>query len=286
MSFPIVAGRFKIGRKLGEGSFGEVYSGTDLKTGFKLAIKLSKIDREDNLAKEGKFYQYMEKNGLCGNNLGIGDLYWCGRESGYYFLIMERLGTSYSELIEKSSSDNLDLVTVLKLGIEGVQILERLHRVGVLHRDMKPDNFLVSQDRQKINLIDFGLAKFYVDPNGNHLPITYDHKLVGTARYVSRNVHRGLAQSRRDDLESFGYVLIYLVKGNLPWQGVKAKDKIERNKKIGEIKQSMSLGKLCNGLPGCFYHYLSNCFELDYDEIPDYQFLANLFKNALRQYVL
>lgn len=286
MSFPIVAERFQIGRKLGEGTFGEVYTGTDLKTGYKVAIKLSKIDKEDNLAKEGKFYQYLEKRGLCGNDLGIGNLYWCGRGNGYYFLIMERLGKNYTELLEESDNGKLDLFTVLKLGIAGIEILERLHKVGIIHRDMKPDNFLVNSDESKIHLIDFGLAKFYVDLKGTHYPISYDNKLVGTARYVSRNVHRGLEQSRRDDLESFGYVLIYLLNGSLPWQKHKARDKAERNLLFGETKINIPLNKLCQGLPSCFCHYLNYCFGLDYDEKPDYQYLVNLFKNALKQYVI
>jgi len=125
-----------------------------------------------------------------------------------------------------------------------------------------------------VHFIDFGLSKRYKDPKTNqHIPYKENKQLTGTARYVSVNTHKGIEQSRRDDLESLGYVLIYLFKGTLPWQGLKAKTKLEKYSKILEKKENTPLDILCKGIPVEFANYLSYCRKLKFDEKPDYNYL-------------
>jgi serine/threonine protein kinase len=117
--------------------------------------------------------------------------------------------------------------------------IELLHRANLLHRDIKPDNFVIGRDDKadEVFIIDFGLAKRYRDPRTHsHIPYRDDKNLTGTARYASINSHLGIESSRRDDLESLCYVLIYFAKGHLPWQGLRARSLHDKNTKIGEKK--------------------------------------------------
>ena len=131
--------------------------------------------------------------------------------------------------------------------------IEYIHSKNFIHRDVKPDNFLIGTNKKKTQVyaIDFGLAKRFRDPKtGNHIPYRDGKSLTGTARYASINTHLGIEQSRRDDLESLGYVLVYFLLGELPWQGMKAKTMKEKYEKIMEKKISTPIDSLCKGFPG------------------------------------
>lgn len=160
-----------------------------------------------------------------------------------------------------------------------------------MHRDIKPDNFLIgsNKDSDTIYVIDFGLAKHYWDPRTDqHIPYRDGKSLTGTARYASLNTHLGIEQSRRDDLEGLGYVLIYLLKGALPWQGLQAKDNKEKYEKIKHRKQSIPIDTLCEELPCEFAMYLKYCRTLRFDENPSYNHLRRLFNILFKEkeYVL
>lgn len=157
-----------------------------------------------------------------------------------------------------------------------------MHSKGFLHRDVKPDNFLMGIGRKQhlVYIIDFGLSKQYRDPKtGDHIAYRDGKSLTGTIRYASINTQLGIEQSRRDDLESLGFVYMYLLRGSLPWQGVKAATKAEKYETIKELKTSTSAETLCKNHPEEFCTYLNYCHKLSFDEKPDYLYLRKLFKD-------
>jgi serine/threonine protein kinase len=159
-------------------------------------------------------------------------------------------------------------------------IIERVHEKYFLHRDIKPANFLMGIDENynKLYLIDFGLSKPYMNKKTKtHIPLRADRNLIGTPRYVSINTHKHFEQSRRDDLESIGYLLIYFLNGSLPWQGVKAHTKIQKYEKIAELKINSQVEDLCKNIPKEFITYLNYCKSLAFESTPDYIYLKNLF---------
>merc|ERR1719384_1613786 len=161
--------------------------------------------------------------------------------------------------------------------------IEYVHTKNFIHRDLKPDDFLIGLGRRKLNqiyIIDFGLAKRYRDPRTHrHIPYVEGKSLTGTARYASINTHLGIEQSRRDDLESLGYVLMYFNRGQLPWQGLKANTKKEKYNRIAEKKMSTPVEILCKHFPTEFATYLNYCRALRFDDKPDYAYLRRLFRD-------
>lgn len=159
--------------------------------------------------------------------------------------------------------------------------LEYVHTKSFIHRDVKPDNFLIGLGKRQsvIHIIDFGLAKKYRDPRSHqHIPYRENKNLTGTARYASINTHIGIEQSRRDDLESLGYVLMYFIRGSLPWQGLKANTKKQKYERIMDRKMSTSTEQLCKGYPTEFRSYFEYCRSLRFEDRPDYAYLKRLFK--------
>ncbi|GKV11953.1 hypothetical protein SLEP1_g23163 [Rubroshorea leprosula] len=160
--------------------------------------------------------------------------------------------------------------------------VEFIHSKSFLHRDIKPDNFLMGLGRRanQVYVIDFGLAKKYRDTSTHqHIPYRENKNLTGTARYASMNTHLGIEQSRRDDLESLGYVLMYFLRGSLPWQGLKAGNKKQKYEKISEKKVSTSIEALCRGYPTEFASYFHYCRSLRFDDKPDYAYLKRIFRD-------
>lgn len=130
-----------------------------------------------------------------------------------------------------------------------------------------------------VYIIDFGLAKKYKDAKSSmHIPYRENKNLTGTARYASINTHLGIEQSRRDDLESLGYVLMYFNLGTLPWQGLKAANKRQKYERISEKKLSTPIEVLCKDFPVEFPTYLTYCRRLDFIQRPDYSYLRKLFR--------
>ena len=198
---------------------------------------------------------------------------------------MQLLGIDLQELLREKGS--FSIKTVCILAYQMISILEHIHTYNIIHRDIKPENFLMGLDENNkfLYLLDFGLAKTfdYNSTTTNYMPNKEGKKLTGTPRYASINALRGLEQSPRDDLESVGYVLVYLLKGSLPWQSIKARNKYEKVKNILVYKIETSSSDLCSGLPNEFENYIDYCKNLEINEIPDYERLKNLFLSVLHK---
>ncbi|KAI4801126.1 hypothetical protein KUCAC02_000052 [Chaenocephalus aceratus] len=230
-----VGNRYRLGRKIGSGSFGDIYLGTDISVGEEVAIKLECVKtKHPQLHIESKIYKMMQ------GGVGIPTIKWCGAEGDYNVMVMELLGPSLEDLFNFCSR-KFSLKTVLLLADQMISRIEYIHSKNFIHRDVKPDNFLMGLGKKGnlVYIIDFGLAKKYRDARTHqHIPYRENKNLTGTARYASINTHLGIEQSRRDDLESLGYVLMYFNLGSLPWQGLKAATKRQKYERISEKKMS------------------------------------------------
>ncbi|CAK9324713.1 unnamed protein product [Citrullus colocynthis] len=273
---PRVGNKFKLGRKIGSGSFGEIYLGTNIQTNEEVAIKLENVKtKHPQLLYESKLYKILQ------GGTGIPNVRWFGVEGDYNVLVIDLLGPSLEDLFNFCSR-KLSLKTVLMLADQMINRVEFVHSKSFLHRDIKPDNFLMGLGRRanQVYAIDFGLAKKYRDTSTHqHIPYRENKNLTGTARYASMNTHLGIEQSRRDDLESLGYVLMYFLRGSLPWQGLKAGTKKQKYEKISEKKVSTSIEALCRGYPTEFASYFHYCRSLRFDDKPDYAYLKRLFRD-------
>ncbi|XP_042406199.1 casein kinase I-like isoform X1 [Zingiber officinale] len=272
---PRLGNKFRIGRKIGSGAFGEIYLGTNTQTNEEVAIKLENTKtKHPQLLYESKIYRVLQ------GGTGIPNVKWYGIDGDYNVLVMDLLGPSLEDMFNLCNQ-KLSLKTVLMLADQMINRLEFLHSKSFLHRDIKPDNFLmgVGKRSNQVYVIDFGLARKYRDSSTHrHIPYRENKNLAGTARYASVNTHLGIEQSRRDDLECLGYVLMYFLRGSLPWQGLRAETKKKKYEKISEKKVATSIEALCRGFPFEFASYFHYCRSLRFDDKPDYAYIKKLFR--------
>ncbi len=199
-------------------------------------------------------------------------------------MIMELLGDNLEKIFNKNNR-KFSLKTICEISKQTISRLEYIHSKKIIHRDIKPENFLIGINNNKntLYLIDYGLSKKYKNKNGFHIPYIDGKKLIGTIRYISVNTHLGIEQSRRDDLESLIYVIIYLLKGNLPWIGLKVKNKNEKIEKIMNKKIYSKLDEICDGLPKEFAIFLQYTRDIGFDQTPNYSFLRKIIENVCKK---
>jgi len=229
----IVGGHYKVGKKIGEGSFGVVFEGLKVTTGQPVAIKFEPR-KSDAPQLRDEFRSYRTLNGTT----GVPQVYYFGQEGLHNILVIDLLGPNLEDLFDMCGR-KFTIKTVCMAAKQMVTRVQAIHEKSLIYRDIKPDNFLIGTPGNKnantIHIIDFGMAKPYRDPKTKvHIPYRERKSLSGTARYMSINTHLGREQSRRDDLESLGHVFMYFLRGGLPWQGLRAATNKQKYEKIGE----------------------------------------------------
>lgn len=257
---------------LGSGHFGDVFMGTHTLTGQKVAVKLE--HRSGSIARrEWEVMRAMEGD-------GAPKVHFTGLHGRYYVMVMDLLGPTLQRLLESRPSRRLPWDTVAIIGAKCTELLRKLHCRGYVHGDVKPENFLCSftdgappDVRQGLHMVDLGLASKWRDPTRPNCHIAYGQRVdhfSGTVRYASVNAHLGRWLSRRDDLESLGYMLLYLYHGSLPWQGYNGDDK---NMQVCETKGRLTVDAMCRGAPEVLQYFLAYVRGMAFEETPDYDYL-------------
>ena len=269
--------KYKLVKKLGEGSFGMIFKAESPEGRCAFKFEKKRPNKRTLLKNEFQIMSYLK-----GKRIPFIKSF--GFSGEYNVLVMELMGKSLENIFENLPTKKMSVNCVAKLGSQMIEILEFIHNKHIIHRDIKPDNFVMGREEKSkyVYLLDFGLAKKYRSSKTKvQNPMIKHAKLTGTARYASINALDGWEQSRRDDLESFGYVLAYLYKGGLPWMGIHAKTKEEKYSKILDIKRNMETEQLLKQGPQELIDYLNYCKSLYYEEEPDYDYLTRLFKDLI-----
>ncbi|KZZ96971.1 Protein kinase-like domain protein [Ascosphaera apis ARSEF 7405] len=278
----VVGVHYRVGKKIGEGSFGVIFEGTNLLNSQQVAIKFEPRKSEaPQLRDEYRTYKILV------GCPGIPNVYYFGQEGLHNILVIDLLGPSLEDLFDHCNR-RFSIKTTVMVAKQMLSRVQTIHEKNLIYRDIKPDNFLIGRPGTKaanvIHVVDFGMAKQYRDPKTKqHIPYRERKSLSGTARYMSINTHLGREQSRRDDLEALGHVFMYFLRGGLPWQGLKAATNKQKYEKIGEKKQTTPINELCENFPEEFNKYLTYVRNLGFEDTPDYDYLRDLFTQALKK---
>ena len=269
--------KYKLLEKIGEGCFGSIFKGKNIRTNEEVAIKIEPIITQSKLLKnESTIYQYLL------NTNGIPSVKWYGKDEQNYYMVLNLLGESLQTV--KDNVGYFSLKATLQIGIQLITLLQTIHDKGLIHRDVKPDNFLFGLHDKKTQLyiIDFGFCRTFINNDTNtHIPMTKLCNLIGSQTYASINAHNYMELSRRDDLESLFYMLIYFVrKQNLEWQNIG--DDREKNNLIRDKKLSMIENPNAN-IPVVFITCLRVIRRTEFEDCPKYLDIINILNAELMQ---
>ena len=274
----IIFKKYRVKKKLGEGAFGDVYIGSSIENNELVAIKVEQRKIAKPLLETEAFFLYSLRG------LGIPEVLSFGRLRNYNVLVEPLLDKSLFDLFAERRK-RLALEDICLIAKQVIDRIQWVHSKNIVHRDIKPDNFLIGRkDPNVIYLIDFGLSKKYKSSTtGKHIKFGFTGKLTGTVRFASANALRGGEQSRRDDLESIGYMIIFFMRGRLPWQGVTGNKKMERYLKIYKMKKNVAPEDLCKSLPKQMTDFMRYVKQLEFEQEPDYNYLRNLFNSIIKK---
>ncbi|CAN6810528.1 unnamed protein product [Brassica oleracea] len=281
---------YKVERKLGKGGFGQVFVGRRISGGNErsagasiLEVALKFEHRTSKGCNYGPPHEWQVYNTLGGSH-GVPRVHFKGRQGDYYVMVMDILGPSLWD-IWNTSGQAMSSEMVACIAVESLSILEKMHAKGYVHGDVKPENFLLGQpstsQEKKLFLVDLGLATKWREGGGGGQHAEYDQRpdmFRGTVRYASAHAHLGRTASRRDDLESLAYTLIFLHRGRLPWQGYQGDNK---SFLVCKKKMATSPDMLCCFCPPPFKQFLEIVVNMKFDEEPNYGKLVSLFQELL-----
>ncbi|KAI8904193.1 serine/threonine protein kinase Cki1 [Powellomyces hirtus] len=284
----IVGGHFKVGKKIGEGSFGIIYEGTNLKANTPVAIKFEPRKAETpQLRDEYRTYK------ILAGQAGVPQCYYFGQEGLHSVLVIDLLGPSLEDVFDLCGRQ-FSLKTVCMMAKRMIKLIQVVHENNLVYRDIKPDNFLIGRiprynDKKPspaslIYIVDFGMVKQYRDPRTLvHIPYREKKSLSGTARYMSIHTHLGREQGRRDDMEALCHVFFYLLNSHLPWQGLKANSNRQKYERIGEVKQAVAIEDLGKPNPQEFGYLLEYARGMQFDEEPNYDGMCDMINQVMKR---
>lgn len=269
----LINNKYKIIEELGKGSFGKIYKAENIRTNELVAIKIESIINGNKLLKnESIIYQYLV------NTYGVPNVKWFGKDDENYYMVINLLGDSLQTV--KNRKTNFSLNLVLQIGIQIISLLKVIHDKGLVHRDIKPDNFLlgIKENSKQLFIIDFGFCKTFLSED-THVPMKKTSSLIGSLTYASLNAHDFIDLSRRDDIESLGYMLIYFFLGELEWQNIPLDIPFDKK---NTVIRSMKLNILNETrIPSILLDYLKCVRCLEYQETPNYSILIDGFKREI-----
>jgi serine/threonine protein kinase len=268
----IIGNKYEIENMIGKGTFGKIYKGNNIRTKEDVAIKMEEwTDSKsfNSLKYETQIYQYLN------NSIGIPNLKWYGTYNNYRYIVLELLGDNLVD--SKLKNGVFSPIKTMEIGLNALNILENIHQKGIIHRDLKPDNFLfgINEKTEKLYLIDYGICKRYTKDNGEHIVMKQTNNIIGSFNYCSINSHNLFELSRRDDLESLMYVLIFISTKELIWENIRNVDNIKKKKEL------LTNNILIPGIIDNLILILKYIKQLAFEEIPDYKFIETLLKKDI-----
>ena len=278
----LIFNKYKTKKLINQSRFSVVYEGINLKNDESVAIKFEERNKEHLLEAESFFLLNLK-------GFGIPKVISFGKNKFYNILIEEFLGPSLYHLWDFTNftkQSDMKVYNVCMIALQALDRLEYIHSKNIIHRDIKSSNFLIGRNNNEIiYLIDFGFARKYKSSRtGNHIKFSNIRWVFGSTLYCSINANKGYEQSRRDDLESLGYMLVYLALNYLPWSNFFFNTTLNpesKTKKLSCLKSSITPESLCKGLPEEFASFIKYCRKLEFEKEPDYDYLKSLFKNIL-----
>jgi serine/threonine protein kinase len=262
----LINNKYVLLEKIGTGSFGSIYKGINTRTKENVAIKVEPIKNGTKLLKnESIVYQYL------GSKQGIPHIKWFGKDNTNYYMVINLLGKSLEQL--KTEKMRFSLKLTLQIGLQIIFLLNTIHEKGLIHRDIKPENFLlgVNGQEKQIYIIDFGFCKSYLKDDC-HIRFCKINGLIGSYNYASLNSHKHYELSRRDDMESLGYMLLYFYMGELDWRDS------SNNNEITTLKEGVKMDKK---YPHVLLNYMNYVRSLEFDETPNYSTIIDSFKREI-----